>query len=151
MTTTAQAYRSASLQHASHLDLLLAAYDALAQDLRLAGLAAETGSIAERCSRSNHALLLVGHLESWTAFLGDTALEANLAQFYTFVRNEVMKNQDTRAGDAFASLALRVCEVRAAWQQKGTEAKPAGGVSTGPLTDDYASGQTSGGSLSFSA
>lgn len=122
MTSTANAYRSASLEHASHLDLLLASYDALAQDLRLAGLAAEQGHIAERCRLSGHALLLLGHLESWTQLLQEPALESSLADFYTFLRSELMRSQASPSAEHFSSLALLVCEVRAAWQGKGSKA-----------------------------
>lgn len=122
MTTTANAYRAASLEHASHLDLLLASYDALAQDLRLAGLAAEQGHIAERCRLSGHALLLVGHLESWTQLLHEPVLESSLADFYTFVRGELMRSQGSPSAAHFSNLALLVCEVRAAWQGKGSKA-----------------------------
>ncbi len=121
MTTTANAYRAASLEHASHLDLLLASYDALAQDLRLAGVAAEGGHIAERCRRSGHALQLLGHLESWTELLGEPALESSLATFYTFVRGELMRSQGYEIAEHFTHLALLVCEVRAAWQGKGSQ------------------------------
>lgn len=120
MTTTANAYRAASLEHASHLDLLLASYDALAQDLRLAGLAAEQGQISERCRLSGHALLLLGHLESWTQLLQEPALENSLTNFYSFLRAGLMRNQASPSAENFSNLALLVCEVRASWQGKGT-------------------------------
>lgn len=125
MTTTAQAYRSASLEHASHLDLLLATYDVLAQDLRLAGAAASNSNIAERCRLSGHALTLLGHLESWTTLLAEPALEISLAQFYRFVRAQIMSNQNADGPHCFTDLALFVCEVRAAWHGRGTQAHSA--------------------------
>ena len=118
MTNTANAYRSASLAHATHLDLLLASYDALAQDLRLAGQAAEQGQIAERCRLSGHALLLLGHLESWTPLLQEPALEDGLTSFYSFIRGELLRSQGAQTAAQFADLALVVCEVRAAWHGK---------------------------------
>lgn len=121
MTATANAYRSASLEHASHLDLLLASYDALAQDLRLAGIAAEGKHIAERCRLSGHALQLLGHMESWTELLQEPALESSLATFYTFLRGELMRSQNSESAEHFLNLALLVCEVRAAWQGKGSQ------------------------------
>ena len=119
MTTTARTYRSAATEGATHLGLLLATYDVLADDIRLAGDAAAKGLIEERCRLSSHATLLLGHLESWVPLLGDPVLETSLIRFYAFMRAELMRLQSETEGGAFADLALQVGETRAAWQQKG--------------------------------
>jgi len=41
------------------MDMLLACYDALAEDIRLAGKSAGKGDVAGRCRYSEHALLLI--------------------------------------------------------------------------------------------
>ena len=69
MTTTARTYRSAATEGATHLGLLLATYDVLADDIRLAGEAAAKGLIEDRCRLSGHANVLLGHLESWVPLL----------------------------------------------------------------------------------
>ena len=68
-TNSGAGYRQAAANGATQIGILLIAYDALAADLLLAAEAASTGDIGTRCSRSNHALLLLGHLESWVGFL----------------------------------------------------------------------------------
>lgn len=122
MTSTARQYNATTLEGATHLGLLLATYDVLAEDIRLAGNAATAGDIVQRCALSSHAALLLGHLESWVPLLENPALEASLIQFYTFVRSELMRLQATSAKQGFDVLALNVCETRAAWQQHGNSA-----------------------------
>lgn len=121
MTSTARTYRSAATEGASHLGLLLATYDVLADDIRLSGEAAAAGRIEERCRFSGHAALLLGHLESWVPLLEDPVLETSLIRFYAFVRSELMRLQGDVKNDRFFDLALQVGETRAAWQQRGNE------------------------------
>lgn len=119
MTMTAHTYRAAALEGASHLGLLLATYDVLAEDIRLAGEAAAAAHIEERCRLSGHAALLLGHLESWVPLLEEPVLETSLIRFYAHIRSELMRLQTSVDGEGFADLALQVGETRAAWQHKG--------------------------------
>ena len=56
MTESLRSYRESATDGATHLDLLIAVYDALAEDLRLAGNAAGIRDVLTRCARSEHAL-----------------------------------------------------------------------------------------------
>ena len=118
MNQSLDLYRSSSLAGATHIDLLIATYDGLAEDLRLAGEAAESGDIAERCRWTHHAMLLLGHLESWLPFLQERALEDTLSRFYVFLRGEMLRLQTGASRGRFLELAMHVCEARAAWQQR---------------------------------
>lgn len=118
MTSSVRAYRNSATEGATHLDILLACYDALAEDIRLAGEAAIKNDFATRCRHSRRALLLIGHLESWIALLDDPDLAGSLASFYEYLRAEVLRLQVGSGLDEFMKLALAVCETRAAWQKK---------------------------------
>lgn len=118
MTSSVRAYRNSATAGATHVDVLLACYDALAEDIRMAGKAASNGDIAARCRHSERALLLVGHLESWISLLDDAALAAGMAKFYEFLRLRILRLQVCSELDKFMSLALVVCEIRAAWQKR---------------------------------
>jgi len=118
MTGSARAYRDSATQGATHIDILLACYDALAQDIRLAGESAARGDVVARCRYSQHALLFIGHLESWISLLDSTDLCAILADFYTYLRSEILRLQVCTELDSFMKLALLVCETRAAWQSR---------------------------------
>lgn len=119
MTSTARHYHAATLEGASHLGLLLATYDVLAEDIRLAGQAAERNDIEERCRLSHHANLLLGHLESWVPLLEEPVLQASLISFYNLLRVELLQLQQTAARQGFEDLALTICEMRAVWQRRG--------------------------------
>lgn len=119
MTSTARQYHAATLEGATHLGLLLATYDVLAEHIRLAGKAAEAKQIEERCRLSDKANVLIGHLESWVPLLSEPALEASLTSFYTFLRGDLLRLQQTSDKRDFEDLALTICEMRAVWQQKG--------------------------------
>src|SRR5215469_10056253 len=113
MTTSVRAYRASATEGATHIDILLACYDALAEDIRLAGKSAVAGDVAARCRHSEHALLLIGHLESWISLLQDSELEVNLVTFYSYLRAEILRLQLCVESDKFMALALVVGETRA--------------------------------------
>lgn len=118
MTGSIRAYRTSATEGATHIDILLACYDALAEDIRFAGKSADTGNVAARCRYSEHALLLIGHLESWVSLLDDAELSESLASFYSYLRVEILQLQTNADLNRFVDLALKVCETRAAWQKK---------------------------------
>jgi flagellin-specific chaperone FliS len=118
MTRSVRAYRSSATEGATYIDIVLACYDALAEDIRLAGKSSATGDVAARCRHSDHALLLIGHLESWLSLLDDSELAGSLASFYCYLRAEIIRLQLSAELSNFIDLALMVCETRAAWQKK---------------------------------
>jgi flagellin-specific chaperone FliS len=121
MTGSVRAYRNSVTEGATHIDILLACYDAVAEDIRLAGKFAAQGNASARCRHSERALLLIGHLESWISQLDDADLGASLAQFYQYLRAEILRLQLSSEMDKFTNLALVVCETRAVWQRKQSE------------------------------
>jgi len=121
MTNSSRAYRTSAAEGATHIGLLLSVYDALAEDMRFAGEAAANGDIAARCRHSQHALLLLGHLESWVSLLDDAVLQESLTRFYMYLRSEILRLQAAARGEGFGELAMRVCETRAVWQRKQSQ------------------------------
>ena len=121
MTSSVRAYRNSATDGATHIDSLLACYDAVAEDIRLAGKFAAEGDVAARCRHSQRALLIIGHLESWISLLDDADLSASLARFYQYLRTEILRLQLSSELDKFLDLAFVVCETRAVWQRKQSE------------------------------
>ena len=122
MTNSVRSYRASAADGATQIDLLIAVYDALAEDIRVAGGAAARGDIAGRCRQSQRAFVLLGCLESWVSSLNDPALEEGLSRFYVYVRTELMRLQNVAEDRPFAELAMLVGETRAAWQQRKSQA-----------------------------
>lgn len=118
MNRSVRAYRSSATDGATHLDVLLACYDALAGDIRFAGESAAKGDVVGRCRHSQRGLLLLGHLESWIPLLDESDLRASLEGFYAYLRSEILRLQVSTDVDSFKNLALIVCETRAVWQSK---------------------------------
>lgn len=112
------AYRSAAAGGATQIGLLILVYDALAQDLHKAGQAVRGGDFVARCTLSNHGLLLLGHLQSWTEHLDSQILSASLNQFYGYLRAAVLQLQRSGTEAEFSALAQLVLETRATWQRK---------------------------------
>jgi flagellin-specific chaperone FliS len=121
MTSSIRAYRSSATQGATHIDALLACYDALVEDIRLAGELAAKGDVVARCRHSERAFLLIGHLESWVPLLDDPALGSSLVDFYQYLRTEILRLQISTNQENFMKIALTICETRAAWQSKQSQ------------------------------
>lgn len=121
MTRSVRAYRNSATEGATHIDILLACYDAVAEEVRLAGKFAAKGDVAARCRHSQRALLIIGHLESWISLLDDADLSASLTHFYQYLRTEILRLQLSSELDKFLDLAFVVCETRAIWQRKQSE------------------------------
>ena len=112
------AYRTASASGATHIGLLLLVYDGLASDFRGASEAVSRGDIAGRCTYSNHATLLLGHLEEWCALLDDARLAKSLKVFYGHLRVQLLQYQRNGKPQDFSRLAGLVADTRAVWQLK---------------------------------
>ena len=115
---TRAAYLSASANGATQIGLHIMVYDVLAGDLLRAGEACRKGDIAARCSASNRALLLLGHLESWTSCLDDQRLIQSLQAFYRGLRVDIVRLQVKGTPVDFSRLSETVQGVRTTWQDK---------------------------------
>ena len=138
------AYQTAAVNGATQAGLLQLVYTRLAQDFLRAAEAVRQNKIGERCTASNHALLLLGHLESWIPDLGDPKLAESLAAFYAMLRASVLQLQATLDAAKFEECAQLVLQMRAAWQAKEDNLlTAAGSVAAAP--------RPAPGSLSFHA
>ena len=116
--STTTLYRQVAGEGATYIGLLTVVLDSLAEDLRLAGLAAARADIPARCSASNHAFLLLAHLESWATDLDELALKSSLLTFYSYVRATLTTLQTATTQQPFLDLATHVTELRITWQTK---------------------------------
>ena len=149
------AYRSAAASGATHIGLLMLVYDALAVDLLGIGEAIQRGDVQERCRKSNHAFLLLAHLESWIQLLDDPRLATSLQHFYGHLRASIVHLQSSRDRNDCDHLAKQVCETRAVWQKREQDMlsnRGASGDTTRPmLRPSQDDGSTSNVRASWSA
>lgn len=127
---TRQAYQSIIGEGATQASLIQLVYHHLAQDLFNAAKAVREHDIEARCLASNHALLLLGHLESWVGLLGgDPVLEESLTSFYSMLRVSILQAQGQHDGELLDRAAHWVLDTRSAWQvQEGKAMLSANGI-----------------------
>ena len=114
----ALAYQSAAAEGATHIGMLVLVYDALVKDFIKAAAAVRREDIEARCSASSHALLLLGHLDSWVELIDDPILASSLTDFYGILRGELLRLQAEPEAASFENLAQRISETKTSWQAK---------------------------------
>ena len=119
MTSETQlAYRRSAAEGASPIGLVILLYDTLAGDLRRAAAAAARQDIPVRCKESNHALLVLGHLDSWLSPTVRDALTVSLREFYAYLRGQILYSQRSGSHADLNAAAQLVLETRAVWQRQ---------------------------------
>ncbi len=135
---TELSYRRSALSGASPIGLMIALYDTLSGNLRRAAAAVRNGNIEKRCSELNHALLVLGQLESMAAPLNGEELAGNLAIFYAYLRAKMMEATVQQSAAILEAQIELVLQVRTAWQQRDTAATPLAPVGSLPNGFAYA-------------
>lgn len=110
-------YRDCAVHGASPIGLLLALYDRLVLDLRNAAHAIQQKDIESRCKELNHALLIVGQLESWINRESGGESAENLVHFYSYIRAKMLEASVKMVPRILEDLAGAILHVRSAWQQ----------------------------------
>jgi flagellin-specific chaperone FliS len=85
MSTTELSYRRTAIEGASSIGLMIALLDTLVCDFRRASSALRKNDIETRCKELNHALLVIGRLESWLDLKNGGEPAQNLSRFYSFL------------------------------------------------------------------
>jgi flagellar protein FliS len=114
-------YRETEIQGATPLQLVVALYDAILQDLRAAMAAQKHNDIEERTKQVNHCLLTVAQLQGRLDFERGGEVAQNLDRFYSLVRGKLLEASIKASADAFAAIADMVATVRSAWNEAATE------------------------------
>lgn len=111
------AYRNSSISGASPIGLLLALFDRMSADLGRAAVAIRNNDIESRCNEINHALIILGQLESWVDLEkgGDAARQ--LAGYYTYVRAKILEASANQSTEILAALIESILNVRSSWQR----------------------------------
>jgi flagellar secretion chaperone FliS len=113
--TIQQSYREAAVQGASPVQLVVRLYEQLIEDLRQAAIAIEQNAIERRTRRINHAILVIGHLQSPLDFAGGGKVARDLNYFYDGLRQSVVRVQFQPSKLALAQLITDLLAVRKAW------------------------------------
>lgn len=115
MTIPRTAYREADVRGASAVRLVTLLYEQIVQDLRQAAGAIEQNDIALRTNRINHAILVIGHLQSRLDFDNGGKVAKDLDNFYNVLRQNLVQVQFFPSNAGIRQLITDVLTAREAW------------------------------------
>ena len=110
-----QSYREAAVRGASSLQLVVRLYEQILEDLRQVELAIEEKDIRWRTDRINHAILVIGHLQSTLDFSQGGEVAKILDEFYNTLRQNLVQVQFFPSQRGIRQQITDVLAVREAW------------------------------------
>jgi flagellar secretion chaperone FliS len=112
---SASAYHQSTGFGATAVGQIIALYDTVLRDLRLASAAIESGEIEQRVKSSNHALIVIGELQSVLDFERGGTSARILNSFYTVSRVMLTEASILSSREKFKELITMFARLRAAW------------------------------------
>jgi flagellar biosynthetic protein FliS len=117
MTNVPKAYREADVRGASAVRLVVLLYEQIIRDLTQAAHAIEQNDIELRTRCINHAILVVGYLQSPLDFGKGGKVAKDLDQFYNVLRQNLMQLQFFPSKIGVNQLITDALTVREAWSE----------------------------------
>jgi flagellar protein FliS len=117
MSTTEKSYTLAAIESASPIGLMVVLFDTLAGDLRRAAAALDQNDIETRCKELNHAVLVIGQLDSWVDLDKGGESARNLTGFYAYLRAKMMEAAVSKSAQPLEAPIQMILQVSAAWQK----------------------------------
>jgi len=108
-------YRAAAVAGASPVRLVILLYEQAMEDLRRAVTAHARGDIEGRTREINHAILVIGHLETTLDPEQGGKVAANLALFYQHLRAGLVQAQCQQSMAAVEQAISQLVQVHGAW------------------------------------
>jgi flagellar secretion chaperone FliS len=115
MTNARTAYRENDVRGATPVRLVVLLYEQMIQDLTQAAQAIEQNDIKRRTERINHAILVIGHLQSPLNFDQGGKVAKDLEHFYNVLRQNLVQVQFFPSKAGIQQLMTDVLAVREAW------------------------------------
>jgi len=115
MTNPRTAYRENDVRGATAVRLVVLLYEQLVQDLRQALQAIEQNDIEVRTKRINHAILVIGHLQSPLDFANGGKVARDLDHFYNVLRQNLVQVQFHPSQAELSQQITDLLAVREAW------------------------------------
>jgi flagellar secretion chaperone FliS len=115
MTNPRTAYRENDVRGATAVRLVVLLYEQLVQDLRQALHAIEQNDIEVRTKRINHAILVIGHLQSPLDFANGGKVAQDLDHFYNVLRQNLVQVQFHPSQAELSQQITDLLAVREAW------------------------------------
>lgn len=121
MTSARTAYRENDVHGASPVRLVVLLYDQLIHDLTEAAEAIEQNDIPRRTRCINHAILVIGHLQSPLDFANGGKVAHDLNNFYNVLRKSLVQVQFFPSKAGMNQVITDLLAVREAWIEVGRD------------------------------
>lgn len=115
MTNPRTAYRENNVRGASAVRLVILLYEQMFQDLTQAAQAIEHNDVELRTKLINHAILVIGYLQSPLDFENGGKVAQDLDHFYNVLRQNLVQVQFYPSKAGMGKLITDVLAVRGAW------------------------------------
>ena len=115
MTNPRITYRENDVRGATAVRLVVLLYEQLVQDLTHAAQAFEQNEIELRTKYINHAILVIGHLQSPLDFANGGKVAEDLDRFYNVLRQNLVQVQFYPSKAGLGQLITDVLAVRESW------------------------------------
>jgi flagellar protein FliS len=115
MTDARTLYRESAVRGASPVRLVVLLYEQIVEDLRRAAKAIDEKRIAKRTDAINHAILIIGHLQSKLNHEAGGEVARNLERFYNQSRQKLLEAQCQGSKDILSEQISLLLELRDAW------------------------------------
>ena len=115
MTDPRRSYRESLVRGATPVRLVILLYEQIIDDLRDAAKAVEVNDVEQRTNRINHAILIIGHLQSKLNHQAGQGVAGNLDQFYDMSRRRLSEAQFQRSKEMIDEQISFYLELREAW------------------------------------
>jgi len=123
-------YREAAVRGASPLRLVILLYEQAIEDLRQAQVALESGDIEGRTRAINHAIVVIGYLQSSLDKEHGGVVAQNLERFYDQLRSGLVEVQFKQSAGALQRQVSLLMQIHGAWCE--VERTTAGTAATNP-------------------
>lgn len=115
MTNPRTTYRENDVRGATAVRLVVLLYEQLVQDLTHAAQAFQQNEIELRTRYINHAILVIGHLQSPLDFANGGKVAEDLDSFYSVLRQNLVQVQFYPSKTGLGQLITDVLAVRESW------------------------------------
>src|SRR5271166_2841487 len=134
MTNPRSAYRENDVRGSSPVRLVVLLYDQVIQDLTKAAQALEQNEIELRTKYINHAILVIGHLQSPLDFARGGKVAKDLDNLYNVLRQSLVQLQFYPSKAAMCQRIADLQALREAWTEVDRAEKALAVTATGTPT-----------------
>lgn len=115
MADARKVYRENAVRGASRVGLVVLLYEQIISDLRGAAEALDNNRIELRTQRINHAIVVIGHLQSTLDHRRGGEVARSLSHFYNALRGKLLEAQARASRDILNLQIDKLLELRDAW------------------------------------